>query len=89
MALAVLCVMVLGACGSDAEPPAEVEPEEEVVELNDPTPFDLPDDCEELEDFAIEARQAYDDAEVGTQDLVDAKARFDGAINQQMLLGCV
>lgn len=79
------------ACGSDAEEPAEAEQQEqpvEVVEL-EPAPFDLPDDCDGLLEFAAEAREAYDASEVNTQELVDAKARFDGAVNEQMMLGCV
>jgi len=88
-AVFLLCFALLGAaCGSDAdEEPAEVEPQE-VVEL-EPSPFDLPEDCDELEEFAADAREAYDASEVDTQELVDAKARFDGAVNEQMLLGCV
>lgn len=88
-ALFVLGFTMFGvACGSDAaEPVVEAEPQE-VIELDEPAPFDLPDNCEDLQDFAADARDAYDAAEVNTQDLVDAKARFDGAVNEQMLLGC-
>lgn len=82
-ATALACLIVV-SCGSDPEPesPAQVE---EIV----PNAFDLPTNCEDLATFAEAAADAYDAAEVGTQALVDAKARFDAAVGEQVLLGCI
>jgi len=87
--VAALTFAIAGAgCGSAGEEPVEVEPEEEVIKLDDPASFELPDNCEDLQEFAAEAAEAYDESVANTQELVDAKARFDGAVNEQMLLGC-
>lgn len=54
-----------------------------------PNAFELPDNCEDLATFAQDAADAYDAAEFDSQELVDAKARFDAAVGEQVLLNCI